>query len=180
VHPPGTLIARWRCPIARRTLSELPDWLGAWRAGTLVELEALVIGVEQAGSLANATKTLRTDIDLPGALRQLGGLTRAVHAGLRAVRGLEPERFGLCAPTLAGFAAVLGLDPNAGDSVLATLRLLVAVHLPQLAAPLGFDPRRIRAGRQRTAFQHDPGADLPGTLAEPCDPSATPVAERPP
>ena len=35
VRPPGTLIARWYCPKARRTVSALPDCLASHYSGTL-------------------------------------------------------------------------------------------------------------------------------------------------
>jgi len=184
VHPPGTLIARWRCPTVRRTLSALPDWLAAWRCGTLARLEATVLDVERAGSIAAAANTLRTDIQLPGALRQLGGLTRAVHAALRGVRGLEPERLGLCAPTLAGFAVALGIvpdaDTSAAGSVLVALRSVAAAHLHRLPAPLVFDPCRVRAGRRRSGFQHEVRADRPDDVVEPRDPATASAPVRPP
>ena len=48
VRPPGTLIARWYCPLERRTVSALPDCLASHYSGTLVDLEAIVLAVEQA------------------------------------------------------------------------------------------------------------------------------------
>ena len=143
-----------------------------------------MLDVERAGSIAAAANTLRTDIQLPGALRQLGGLTRAVHAALRGVRGLEPERLGLCAPTLAGFAVALGIvpdaDTSAAGSVLVALRSVAAAHLHRLPAPLVFDPCRVRAGRRRSGFQHEVRADRPDDVVEPRDPATASAPVRPP
>ena len=71
--PPGTRIARWYCPEGHCTFSLLPDCLSARLPGTLAEVEAVVIAVEQARSLEAACEELRIDIDLPGAL--LGAAT---------------------------------------------------------------------------------------------------------
>jgi len=65
VRPPGTLIARWYCPLARRTVSALPDCLASNYSGALVELEAIVLAVAQAPALSRAADVLRTDIELP-------------------------------------------------------------------------------------------------------------------
>ena len=93
VRPPGTLIARWYCPKARRTVSALPDCLASHYSGTLADLEAMVVAVEQAPSRARAAGQLRTEIELPGALRYLDRLCTSVHGVLSAIRGLEPVRF---------------------------------------------------------------------------------------
>jgi hypothetical protein len=161
VRPPGTLIARWYCPKARRTVSALPDWLASHYSGTLADLEALVRAVERAPSRAFAAGQLRTEIELPGALRYLDRLRRSIHGTLAAVRGLEPQRFDVAAPTLQAFAAVLGADP-----VLVCLRSLVFRYLPQLPTPFGFDPHRRSldtVGRRR---QHRMGPDPPSAILE--------------
>jgi hypothetical protein len=93
VRPAGTLIARWYCPRARRTVSALPDCLASHYSGTLADLEAMVLAVEQAPSRAAAAGQLRTEIEMPGALRYLDRLSRAVHSALATIRGLEPVRF---------------------------------------------------------------------------------------
>jgi len=161
VTPPGCLVARWYCPLTGRTVSALPDCLAAHRRGTLAELEEHVLAVEQTASLEHAAGTRRTEIELPGALRYLGRLARDVHRALAVLRGLDPERFIGCAPTLAAFVALLGVRP-----VLVGLRGDYAAHLPGLAAPLGFDPRR--NGRHDTAgaYQHRSGRDPPHALIE--------------
>jgi hypothetical protein len=161
VRPPGTLIARWYCPLQRRTVSALPDCLASHYSGTLADLEAMVAAVEQAPSRMVAAGQLRTEIELPGALRYLDRLCRAVHGTLAAVRGLEPERFAAVAPTLTGFAAVL----SAG-SLLMSLRTLVARYLPQLPTPLGFDPHRSALDGAVERRQHRRGPDPPTAILE--------------
>jgi len=161
VRPPGTLIARWYCPQARRTVSALPDCLASHYSGTLADLEAMVVAVEQAPSRAIAAGQLRTEIELPGALRYLDRLCRSVHSTLSVIRGLQPERFGALAPTLQAFAAGLG-----GGAVLVRLREWVARHLPQLPTPFGFDPRRRALDSAVRRRQHRMGPDPPAAILE--------------
>ena len=162
VRPPGTLIARWYCPAARRTVSALPDCLASHYSGTLVQLEAMVSAVEQAHSLGAAAEHLRTEIELPGALRYLSRLCRAIHSALASVRGFDPKRFAAVAPTVQDFAAVLGTD-----SVLIRLRDQASVFLPQLLTPLGFNPLRHNAGTAVRRSQHRMGRDPPQAIVEP-------------
>ena len=161
VRPPGTLIARWYCPRARRTVSALPDYLASHYSGTLADLEAMVLAVEQAPSRTAAAEQWRTEIELPGALRYLDRLCRSIHSALAAVRGLEPTRFEAVAPTLMGFAAVLS-----GGSVLMPLRTLVARYLAQLPTPFGFDPRRRALNSGLKPHQHRMGPDPPVAIVE--------------
>jgi len=161
VRPRGTLIARWYCPLERRTVSALPDCLASHYSGTLADLEAMVLAVEQAPSRPAAAGQLRTEIELPGALRYLDRLCRAIHGALATVRGLEPKRFAAVAPTLMGFAAALP-----GGSVLSPLRAGVARYLPQLPTPFGFDPhRRVADGAVRRR-QHRMGTDPPAAIVD--------------
>jgi len=161
VRPPGTLIARWYCPLERRTVSALPDCLASHYSGTLADLEAMVLAVEQAPSRMVAAGQLRTEIELPGALRYLDRLCRAVHSTLAAIRGLEPERFAAVAPTLMGFAAVLR-----GGALLTSLRPWVARYLPQLPTPIGFDPHQSVADTPVRRRQQRMGPDPPVAIVE--------------
>jgi hypothetical protein len=161
VRPPGTQIARWYCPLERRTVSALPDCLASHYSGTLADLEAIIVAVEQAPSRMAAALQLRTEIELPGALRYLDRLCRAIDGTLAAIRGLEPERFGAVVPTLKGFAAVLG-----ADSVLIRLRALAARYLPHLPTPFGFDPHRRSLGAAVRRRQHQTGPDPPIAVLE--------------
>ncbi|MGI9336017.1 MAG: hypothetical protein ACR2RL_22955 [Gammaproteobacteria bacterium] len=149
VKPPGTLTRRWRCPRMRGTVSALPDCLAAHYSGTLEAIEATVSAVEQARSLAAAVEGLRTDIELPGAVRYLTRLRRAVHKSLDIVRGLIPLRLVGLQPSVHEFATVLG-----AGSVLSGLREHVARYLPQLPTPLGFNPRRMSVEPYPEPFQH--------------------------
>jgi hypothetical protein len=161
VRPRGALIARWYCPLQRRTVSALPDCLASHYSGTLADLEAMVLAVEQAPSRPAAAVRLRTEIELPGALRYLDRLCRAVHSTLAAIRGLEPERFEALAPTLTGFAAVLG-----GGSVLTSLRTWVARYLPHLPSPFGFNPHRQVAHVTVRRHPQRMGPDPPMAIVE--------------
>jgi hypothetical protein len=160
VSPPGTRIARWYCPAGRRTFSLLPDFLAARLSGTLAEVEAVVVAVEQAAGLEAACEELRLDIELPGALRWVRRRVQAVHASLRLLRGLVPEFFASCPATLTAFAQRLGVG-----EVLGALRQIAAALLQHLPAPLGFLPRRTPGGGRGRARQHWVGADPPGAMA---------------
>jgi hypothetical protein len=83
VWPAGCLIARWRCPPARTTISLLPDFLCSRLRGTLAEVEAVVAAVEAAPTQEAASEALRPDIELPGALRWLRRSRQLVYAGSR-------------------------------------------------------------------------------------------------
>ena len=155
-RPPGTRIARWYCPLQRCTVSALPDCLASHYSGTLADLEAIVVTVEQAPSRSMAAEQVRTDIELPGALRYLKRLCRAVHGALATIRGLDPMRFGDLAPTILGFATVL-----AGASVLMALREHARQYLSELPTPLGFNPPQHTAGAAVRRRQHPMGPDPP-------------------
>lgn len=164
VTPVGCRVARWHCPENGRTVSALPDALAAHRKGTLAELEATLLVVEQATSLNAAATTLRTDIELPGALRYLARLRRDIHRSLAAVRGLYSERFAGIAPTLTAFALLLGVP-----GVLVALRAECdRAYLPLLGAPLGFDSRREARDVAVDPLQQCPGPDPPRVLVEAC------------
>lgn len=163
VQPPGTLIRRWYCPRARRTVSALPDCLASHYGGTLAAAEAIVLAVEQAPSRMAAAEHLRTEIELPGALRYLNRVCRAVHAALTIIRGLEPLRFGAVSPTLQAFATVLPTS-----SVLMALRAALAKHLAWLPTPLGFNPPRTDVNSAVRRCQHRVGRDPPLALVASC------------
>lgn len=161
VRPHGTRVARWYCPRARRTVSALPDCLASHASGTLADLEAMVRTLEQAPSRMAAAAQLRTEIELPGALRYLDRLCRVIHGTLNSLRGLYPMHFMNVTPTVQAFAAVLG-----GRSVLVRLRAIAARHLPYLPAPLGFAPHRDSPGIAVRRHQHRTGADPPWAIVE--------------
>jgi hypothetical protein len=156
VSPPGTLIARWYCPEGHRTFSLLPDCLAARLTGTLAEVEAVVLAFEQAPSRESACGVVRLDIDLPGALRWSARRVQGVHSALARIRGLLPEVFAGCAPTLTAFGERLGVS-----EVLVALRGMAEAFLQRLPKPLGFVPRRQPGGGRSSARQHGVGADPP-------------------
>ena len=139
-----------------RTFSLLPNCLAARLPGTLIEVEAVVKRVEQAGSLEAACSTLRLDIELPGALRWVRRRVQAIHGSLSVLMGLMPERFSGCEPRLSSFAGHLGVV-----NVLPVLRQIAAPFGLQLLAPLGFRPRSMRVGKPDYRFQHSMGPDPP-------------------
>lgn len=158
VSPPGTRIARWYCPEAKCTVSALPDCLASHRSGTLSQCEDCVRVLELAPTVESACDQLRTDIELPGAIRYLTRLIRSVHGALRAIKGLYPTRF-TCPPTVTDFASLLDTP-----QVLVQLREHIASHLPSLPTPLGFNPPSINLRSSPPAFQHGLGRDPPMAL----------------
>ena len=156
VHPAGTKVARWYCPEAQQSFSLLPDCLASRLSSTLPEVEAVVRDYEQAGSRSAAADQLRLDIELPGALCWLDRRIQPVIASLKACKGLFPDDFIHCQPTVMEMGHVLGVA-----SVLMALRQLGADFLQQLPAPLGFAPRRLHPTMTRSGHQHQTGADPP-------------------
>jgi hypothetical protein len=162
VRPRGTLIPRWYCPTEQRTVSALPDALASHFSGTLADIEAHVRAVELAVSLASAAMERRLEIELPGALRYLSRICKAVHKALNICRGLLPDALASLPPTIHGFTAL-------GDEaqVLMCLRRQVAQHLAQLPTPVGFNPSRHKAVARPGGLQHQTGRDPPCALLNP-------------
>lgn len=156
VSPPGCRIARDRCPTARVTFSLLPEFLCSRLTGTLAEVEAAVAVAEAAPTQEAASEALRSDVELPGALRWVRRRTRLVHAGLAAVIGLLPGLLAGREPTVTSIRSVFGTE-----NALVCLRAQVAPYLAALPPPLGFGPRPARRRPSATALQHDPGPDPP-------------------
>ncbi len=122
----------------------------------------MVLTVEQARSVPAAAEHLRTDIELPGALRYLRRLGQAIHRALGVVRGLQPTRFAAVPLTLQGFADALSGCP----SVLMALREQVSDHLAGLPTPLGFNPARPTVAFPSPVFQHRVGHDPPVAIID--------------
>jgi hypothetical protein len=154
--PPGTRIPRWYCPQSHCTFSLLADCFAARLPGTLAEVEAVVDQLECAQSWEAAAGRLRVDIELPGALRWMRRRLQAVRAALITLKGLMPECFLPCAPTLAAFREHLAVV-----SVLIALRAIAAVHLSHLPPPLGFHPPLPERGEHPRGYQHRAGPDPP-------------------
>lgn len=84
VSPAGARVARWWCPVARKSISLLPEFLAARLSGTLDEVEAVIAAVEQAGGVTAALETVHPAeaedaIGLQGALRSVRRRVSAVH-----------------------------------------------------------------------------------------------------
>lgn len=156
LSPPGTRIPRWYCPQGHCTISLLPDCLSAGLSGTLLELESVVVQADQASSLEAACSHLRLDIELPGALRWTRLRVQAVQAILIILKGLMPEYFECCEPTLRSFAHHLGSEP-----VLPVLRSIATPWLHSLPPPLGLCPRFRHGGEADEDSQQSMGPDPP-------------------
>ena len=159
VEPLGTRVARWYCPEGRRTFSLLPDCLASRLSGSLCEIEAVVIQVEQSKSLEAAVEYLRPDIELPGVIRWTRRRVKGVHASLGLLRTLYPERFAGCQPTITSFGQHIG-----GKDVLLALRDIAALHLAFLAPPLGFKSPFSPSGEHKMRHQQQTGPDPPSIL----------------
>ena len=155
--PSGVRIARWYCPESHTTFSLLPDCLAARLPGTLAELEDAVAAAERAPSVAAASAALRAGrCEPPGAMRWLRRRVRLVRRALTAARGLLPEPFAGCAPTVLAFRGRLGTD-----AALAWLRDLAAPQLRTLPAPLGYARPGARPGHPALPPQQRVGHDPP-------------------
>ena len=130
----------------------------------------IVRTVEEAPSLASATGSLRTDIELPGALRYLRRVVTAVHAALLTLRALAPDRFAQIPATVLAFSTRI---PD--GTVLMGLRCEMNRYLVQLPTPFGFNPSRVNANAPSRAFQQRTGTDPPIRFVEA---RFQPVADR--
>ena len=160
LRPPGTRTARWYCRQDHCTFSLLPDCLAARLSGSLEEVEAAVVVVEEARSVEAAADRLRPDIDLPGALRWTRHRLGPVHRALRLLIALLPELLLGCPPTVQGFRARLGTE-----AVLMRLRAMAALHLPGLPPPLGFRTPARGSGESQIRRQHPMGPDPPARIS---------------
>jgi len=152
VPPAGTRVARFYCRAGRTTFSLLPDCLASRLSGSLAAVEQVVATVEAAPSVEAAADQLRPDIELPGAVRWV---RRRLGPVLVALVTLLPELAGT-RPTRAAVGAQLGVP------VLVAVRARAERHLPALAAPVGFHPRRRRGAGRGPGAPHDLGPDGPG------------------
>ena len=124
--------------------------------GTLVEVEEAIMAVERASSQEAACANLRPGKELQGLLRWMRRRLGAVHLCLLLLKGLLPELFIGCEPTISVFSARLGLSP-----LLPALREIAASHLSSLPAPIGFSPRDLGGGSPINQNQHPVGTDPP-------------------
>lgn len=143
VVPRGIRVARWWCPVARVSVSLLPDFLAARLSGTLAAVESVVLAVEAAGGLSAAVDVVHPPeavnaIGLAGALRSMRRRVRAVHRALLAVATLLPNLLAGVTPTVSAFRVALGCS-----RVLRVVRALAERYLASLPTPLGFLTRAV-------------------------------------
>jgi len=155
VTPPGTFVARFYCPTAGTTVSLLPEFLAAHISGTLDEIEQVVVAMEQADSQERVAEGIRTDVELPGALRWMRRRQRAVRAAILALLGILGGSDLPCRqPEVIAWRTALGTD-----HALIALRAMSGDHLQRIASPLGFG----RLARSRRGggggFQQEVGTD---------------------
>jgi hypothetical protein len=134
-------VARFWCPRAGASVSVLPAFLAARLSGTLDEVEAVVLAVEQAGSIAAAVEQVHPAsaaraIGPVCAQRSIRRRLRAVRAALLAVVTLLPARLHGLAPTITALREALGTE-----HVLVAVRCIADLHLGALPTPLGFRNR---------------------------------------
>lgn len=148
-------VARYYCGKGHTTFSLLPDCLSARLAGSLDEVEGLMVTVEAQGLAATARGLRGEEVELPGAERWLRRRWVGVRAALVALVTASPG-------TLGSVAEVTALRKALGTQrVLVTLRGMAAERLPVLPCPLGFARRgQVRAQRGRPR-QHETGRDPP-------------------
>lgn len=84
---------------------------------------------------------------------------QSVRLVFTLLKGLMPECFLNCKPTLFSFREELALC-----WVLPTLREIAAIHLPVLPPPLGFRPPLPPAGESKNLNQQRTGPDPPQAL----------------
>jgi hypothetical protein len=155
-EPPGMRIARWYCRDAHMTFSALPDCMASGVAGSLDEVEQVALAADLKGVEA-AAQELRTEIDLPGAMRWIRRRRDAVRAALLALITALPGRLGT-RPRVQVLRTVLETD-----HALVALREIGADHLHALRYPLGFCRRHQRRAERDLAIQHETGPDPPST-----------------
>lgn len=141
VQPVGARVARFWCPLARESISLLPAFLAARMTGTLDEVEAVVLAVEQAGGVSAAVEVVHPAdaeraIGAVCAARSIRRRLRAVRAALLAVVSLLPELASGVAPTVTALREALNTE-----RVLVAVRRLAARHLGALPTPLGLRAR---------------------------------------
>ena len=154
--PKGTKIARWYCPTGRTTFSMLPDCLASRLSGSLDEVEAVIVEVENSPSQEAAADRLRIDIDLPGVLRWIRRRILPVRAALTKLTKLLPSLFADCSPTISSFRSALYVEHP-----LIELRVRASLNLNILPPPIGFGPRPEPRKSKKNHFQQEMGPDPP-------------------
>jgi len=148
-------IARWYCRDAGMTWSALPDCMAARVIGSLDEVERVTLAAESKGVEA-AAQDLRTEIELPGAMRWIRRRRDAVRAALLALITALPGRLGTV-PRVEAVRTVLE-----SERALVSLREIGADQLHALSYPLGFCRLHQRRSERDLVTQHETGPDPPG------------------
>ena len=154
--PQGAKIARWYCKTGHTTFGLLPDCLSSRLSGSLDEVEAVILEVEESSTQEKAADNLRIDIELPGALRWIRRRVKFVQASLAMLIEVMPFFFSDCNPTISSFRSTLFVEP-----VLPELRGRASLYLHILPPPLGFGPRPELKKFKKSHFQHKTGTDPP-------------------
>ena len=154
--PEGTKIARFYCPKGHKTFSLLPDCLASRLSGSLDEVEAVIVEVENSPTQEKAADNIRPDIELPGVLRWMRRRVVLIQAALVMLIDLLPSLFAGCTPTISSFRSTLCLEP-----ILPELRGHVSLYLHLLPPPLGFGPHPEKKKFKKNHFQHKTGSDPP-------------------
>lgn len=154
--PEGTKIARFYCPRGHKTFSLLPDCLASRLSGSLNEVEAVIVEVENSPSQQKAADNIRLDIELPGVLRWMRRRVVLVRVALSILIELLPCLFAGCSPTICSFRSALCLEP-----ILPELRGHASLYLNILPPPVGFGPRPEKKKFKKNHFQHKTGSDPP-------------------
>lgn len=154
--PEGTKIARFYCPRGHKTFSLLPDCLASRLSGSLDEVEAVIVEVENSTSQEAAADNLRLDIELPGVLRWMRRRVVLVRVALSILIELLPCLFAGCTPSISSFRSALCLEP-----ILPELRGRASSYLNILPPPVGFGPHPEKKKFKKNHFQHKTGSDPP-------------------
>lgn len=155
-QPAGAWIARYYCKPCQKTFSLLPDCIAAGLSGSLDEVEAVVVTVEQASSFENAAFELRGDAQESGRRRWVRRRVRRVRLLLGIVATLD-----IAALTVGPLMLSELREALATDRALVALRQMVGEHLPRLPTPLGFCRRHESAWKKSDRLQHKEGPDPP-------------------
>ncbi len=155
-YPEGTKVARWYCSEGHTTFGLLPDCLSSRLSGSLNEVEAAVVEVENSPTQEKAAEKIRLDIELPGVLRWIRRRVKLVQTALSMLIELMPSLFSGCDPTISSFRSTFCVEP-----VLPELRGHASIYLHLLPPPVGFGPRPEKKKFKKNHFQHKTGTDPP-------------------
>jgi hypothetical protein len=162
--PADLRVPRWYCPPSQRTFSLLPDFAAVRVSATLAEIEQVVerfelVRREEFLNNEAAAACVGPTAERSAAIRWVNRRRRWVQGTLAIAIGLLPVLAG-CEPSLVSVRAVLG-----GPVVLVRLRGLLAAHLAQVPAPLGFKPLPKAREIELRRPPHCPGPDPPPVSA---------------